>query len=552
MGIIDKAAKVGIAKDKIKSGVVETYEKFADAAAHPITSLRDDYAEAKAKALKDEREGKKNADKDSKNTSSIVGALRNAGRAVGGRGDSGSSGGSDEGGILLLFWISLFTHFIDAMTNFQRPGYMIYVYVLIIIFAFFFVFKMHVGGSDEMTLLVVVILAYMLPYLPKMFPDNRWVLALSGIIFLFPILTLYIGLKFGENSFVNRASKWYIVFWMIVLVFYVITTMSPSQNTKALINNPVAGVKFVITGTGNTITKSMLTFNDAVKRAVAEATGQPYGGQEESLVGIYVTNAKPLEMKYNTNSDVYVEAKITGKALKDTINVNNICYIEGVKQGKVSPAIVSIGNNDENIIDCELGQLNAGEYTVHVRADFEYLTTSDIQYTFVSNAVTSDQYQQLGISETTIATYTGGPTELGLPALHQPLRITIGSQGNTQLSSYPFGVSLQNKWMQGKVVKGIWYSLDIPDEVSLTDCSRDYTSHTRDLQDGNTYRNIYNFSINTSNAQDAFDAVTCRMKFDNVNSLLGNDYKSIKTFAAKAKYEYAVEGTAYVSVEKFQ
>jgi len=56
--------------------------------------------------------------------------------------------------------------------------------------------------------------------------------------------------------------------------------------------------------------------------------------------------------------------------------------------------------------------------------------------------------------------------------------------------------------------------------------------------------------MNGSVAQGSFDAVTCRMKFNDIKGFLGNDIKTIKTFAARAKYEYQVEETTLITIEK--
>ena len=249
----------------------------------------------------------------------------------------------------------------------------------------------------------------------------------------------------------------------------------------------------------------------------------------------------------------FVEAKIRAVNVKETIPVNVICYIQNVRQGNVTPVMMpDVTDNYENIIDCDLGQLPEGSYEVKVRANFEFDSSSDISYTFVSSNIKSDQYERLNINPVTIATYTGGPVELGLPSLSQPLRIQTSQNGTAViksfLSNYPFGVSLVNKWPQGKVVRGLRYILDVPLEIKLSDCSRDPILKSE--PDTTLNRNVYTFSINTSNAQDVFDAVTCRMQLENIQDLLGTNLKSVKTFAAKAKYEYAVEGSTYIIVEK--
>jgi hypothetical protein len=109
-------------------------------------------------------------------------------------------------------------------------------------------------------------------------------------------------------------------------------------------------------------------------------------------------------------------------------------------------------------------------------------------------------------------------------------------------------VSLQKKWAEGEIIKGIKYMLDVPKEITLVDCSRNYTQDS--TQDAESGRNIYFFEVNTNNVRDKFDAVQCRMNINNVKGLLGTDLKSVKTFAARVKYEYAVESSTSIIVEQ--
>ncbi len=475
--------------------------------------------------------------------------LRNAGKSVGGPGSSGDVDGGGSGTqMTILFWVALLAHLFDAYTKFQRPGFMIFVYIFMLVYGVIAVYGVKRLNFDEVEFFGFILLAYFLPFLPGFFPDNRWILALSGVIFLFPVLPLYFGIRFPEHNIIHKWSRIYIIFWTLILAFYLITTFSPNQNTQVLIKDPLAGFRFVITGTTNTITKVEGSVATSINRAIAQATGQPYSGDQESKVGIYIDSVKPLESKYNPDSQVFVEAQISAENIKEPIDVNLYCYILGLKQGRTTPpAITGIVDKYQNIVDCDLGQLAKGNYNVNVRVDFEMETTSDIQYTFVSTDVKSDQYATLGIDPTTTAIYTGGPVALGLPALGQPLRLDP-TQGNSQLSSYPFGVSLQNMWQQGKVLRGIYYVLDVPDEVKLVDCSRTPIV-TREADETGLNRNIYTFNTNTTNAQESFDAVTCRMQFDDVKKLLGNDVKSVKTFVARARYEYSIEGTTPLTID---
>jgi len=476
--------------------------------------------------------------------------LRNAGRAIGGPGDGGGRSDSSDGesSVGLLVFITLAVHIFDWATGFSRPGFIIYIYPAIAIFTFFFIFDRHIGGG-EAKLIAVMALAYILPYIPPYLANNSWSLSISGLLFWLPILPIYLASDLPKDSIVKKISLWYTFGWCVVALCFVLVTFAPDQDTKMLVKDPMAGVRYVYSGVGSIFSKASLSIGNTINRAVAMATGQAYDGQEESRAGIYVENVHPLESRYNNMSNVFVEATIKAENVKEFYNVNTICYIDGIRQGTVNPTIIyDVTGSYENIIGCTLGQLKEGTYDVKVRANFVYETSSDITYTFVNSKIRNDQYSRLGIDPTTIATYTGGPVELGLPAPSQPLPIEVDSLNNAQLSTYPFGVSLKNKWPQGKVMRGLRYILDVPIEIKLTDCSRDPISVLE--PDPTTGRNTYTFEINSTNAGDMFDAVRCRMNYVNVNSLLGADLKSVKTFAAKARYEYAVEGTTTIVVEK--
>ncbi|MGV8172309.1 MAG: hypothetical protein ACP5OA_06480, partial [Candidatus Woesearchaeota archaeon] len=368
----------------------------------------------------------------------------------------------------------------------------------------------------------------------------------AGTLFLLPVLPIYLALKFPEHTFIRTAITWYLIAWTIFLTFWLMTVFSAGQDTKALIKHPLAGVKHVWIGIKSTFQKVGATFTTTIQRAIAQATGEPYDGQEESKVGIYVENVKPLETRYTTLSDVFVEAKIRGINVKEGVSVGTICYIDGIGEGKTKPSKIYVSEgNYENYVDCELGKLPAGTYTVKVKAMFEFEGSADISYTFVNSDIRAEQYERLGIDPRTMATYSGGPVALGLPALEQPLRVST-DEDNADLYSYRYGISLQNKWSQGKVTKGIRYLLDTPEEISLIDCSRDFESEGIDSVTG---RNRYTFIMDSANALESFDAVTCRMKIDDVNSLLSSD-KNVRTFAGRARYEYAIEGSTVVTIEK--
>jgi hypothetical protein len=474
---------------------------------------------------------------------------RKTANAAGSAGESVFEGNAGNGLSFLLI-AAIITHFADWWVwGFSRPGVILYFYIFMILFTFVIIFRMHVDNSDKIIFLMVILISYFLPLtllLIKSGPILSWLLT---FITIFPILPIFIGLQFPKENIFSKITLAYIIGFLVFISFTSISSLGLAETSKTMITDPLIGLRFFATTASKTFENVGTDIAKAFDKAVAQATGQPYEGDEESRVGIYVEDIKPLESQYNTGSRVYVEAKIVGVNLKENVNVEIFCFIENFRQGTVIPQVMpNVTDNYQNTVDCNLGQLPEGSYEVKIQAIFYFETTSDIQYTFVSNEIKSDQYAKLNIDPVTIATYTGGPVELGLPSLSQPLRVDASS-ADGGIVSYPFGVSLQNKWPQGKVVKGMRYLLNVPTQVSLVDCTRSYRSMTHNQL---TERNEYTFEINTSNTQEIFDAVTCRMRFNDARSLLGTDLKSVKTFAARARYQYMVEGTTSVVIESLQ
>ena len=358
-------------------------------------------------------------------------ALKGAGAAVGfvggatigalsdlGRNSSGGSRGHDnseelsEGSLVLLFLLATASHFFDAIKGFQRPGFMIYIYVVLLVVAYISVFKMRIGGPEEIALVIVIALAYALPYISRLFPDNQLMLTISGLLFLIPILPLYLGLKFPNHSIIEIGSRWYMIFWVIVMIFFVLTTFAIDQKNEKLVSNPMLGVQFVIEGVSKTISKVSNSFQNVINNAVYTVTDQPNPGKQESLVGVYVEKVKPLESRYTKDSRVFIQAKIRAVNVKEPLKITTLCHIDGVKQGVTKPSVLNdvVGNYD-NYFTCELGNLPPGTYTVKMQADFEFPTSSDIEYVFVNSDIKDDQFQRLGIQPNVapVGTYTGEP-----------------------------------------------------------------------------------------------------------------------------------------------
>ncbi|HEY9704088.1 MAG TPA: hypothetical protein V6C58_16680, partial [Allocoleopsis sp.] len=98
-----------------------------------------------------------------------------------------------------------------------------------------------------------------------------------------------------------------------------------------------------------------------------------------------------------------------------------------------------------------------------------------------------------------------------------------------------------------QVFRGKNYVLNVPSEIELTDCNKDPTAK---MYLGNG-RSEYVFSINTETIDiQTFESISCRMRFDSKASILEGNIKNTKTFAARARYEYKIESTTTIVVEK--
>jgi hypothetical protein len=458
------------------------------------------------------------------------------------------------GAVVLLFIIAMVAHIYDWMSGFQRPPNIIELslWLLIIIMHFFFISERHFDG-DQNTLFGVVALTVILPVIINMLMatvQNDFVLKLAVVLITFPPLVLYLMFKFPAGALIG---KWYLFLWVILLTVILITSPAAqdaagtakeqfSQSQAKLSMGSFA--KTAQTSVNNLITNLGETFD----RAVRKGTGQEYEGDEESRVGIFLEDVRPVETQYYTTSQVYLQGTIRAQNIKDTVIIKTRCYIPDTNfSGVTYPATINMINNDENYIDCKFpGRFAPGSFEVKMVAQFIFTTEAKINYYFIDASRRPDSYTKTKIPQKSVAIYTGGPVILGLPSLNQPLRISL-DVNNKEVGDYPFGISLKNKWTEGKVVRGINYTLDVPDSVNLYTCNRQPKVANPTPRDG---RKVYVFNINNTNLLESFDSVTCRMRVTNPAVVLGKDIERAPeiTFRGTATYEYAVEQVTYVNV----
>jgi hypothetical protein len=378
--------------------------------------------------------------------------------------------------------------------------------------------------------------------------DVKWQFIIMGFLCFMPIVALLFVWKAPEGTLLKKIGMLYFYAWIIIMLIWLMIMVGQNStfNMKTSGVVPIDAGKAFAKGIGD----SFKTAWEGFVKPINNLMCPDCGGTQETEKGIYLENIKAADSTYYTGSDVWIQGKIRAKNINGTITVRTICFVPGEKQGNVTPATMKLSYDDENYIDCNLGQLKAGSKEVKFVSTFEFETDAEITYTFMDtntlnalNLQNDELYQKLNIPEYAQAIYTGGPVEVGLSQLHQPFRI---DPKNPNSVTYPFGVSLTNKWPQGKIVKGLNYVLEVPDSITLTGCNRKISSKEENKEG----KNKYTFLIDDANAQETFDSVTCRMNIVDVNKLLGTDMKSVKTFSAKVRYLYSLEASTFVNIEK--
>ncbi len=459
----------------------------------------------------------------------------------------------------ILFILAVFAYFFDLFTGFTRPPN----YGVILLYGFMIIIAMimtkvstnkWVKDSDFMGFVAAIAFTVAYPWVIDVLRENipyQFLVDLLGPFLLFPPMIMYLMFKYPENSAMHKTAVWIII--ALALYAFLVLLNSPTlQGTtvagKITITKPWDLIKDFGGNVVDAATGAVNNMERSFQIAIAKATGQKYEGEEEEQRGILIENVKAVEKNYYTSSDIYVQGKIKAQNLVGEVNVRTRCYVKNKGNGTTYPEMLTMVTNDENIIDCHLGQLPKGNYQVFVAATFIFITDADIQYYFVDEKTRPELYDKMNIPDKAMATYTGGPVEVGLPSLNLPLRLSADGS-NPRVGNYPFGVSLTNKWSQGKVNRGINYTLEVPDGFELKECNRVLTySGQKSSESGRRW--VYTFDTDDQNIKETFDSVTCRMHAVNPSSIFNGDIVAMKTFNARAVYEYTVEGSVSINVQQ--
>jgi len=465
-------------------------------------------------------------------------------------------------GILVGFAILI--HIWDIASGLSTvDGAVITLYITYLVVVFLLVSKGHFDSNFE-GMVVPVIVAYIFPRVVG-YSTKNWIAFDMGryfnaILVIMPVLVIYLLWRFPEHSIVNKLSRLYITLIVFTLIAIFLTSSMASffwsgTNSEKLIKNPWSSIKDFFNLGASSFAKLGTNIGTSWNRMIASATGQPYEGDEQSVNGIFLTGIKALdEGRLYTNRNIILNAKLEIRTanLEDQteFKVVNKCYEQNADVFSVTPETVIMSGNDWKDIRCTTPNLRAGGHTIVFASNFDYYTEGTIQYWFIDRNKFESSYTNLNnVPMQTTAVYSGGPVELGLKQYYQPMKIDSSHD-----ATYQFGISLNNKWTagsgSGKITRGDKFMLEVPNVVTLKDCTRNIVSQT-DTPDQTTQ---YFFSIKEEALATYFDSVECVMEFNDASTWLNTaPGEAIElTFKGAAWYNYELRQEKSITVEEFR
>ncbi|MBN1275366.1 hypothetical protein JXA12_03670 [Candidatus Woesearchaeota archaeon] len=457
--------------------------------------------------------------------------------------------------------------------------------------------------------LIVSIIATFLPLvfsllgarITGLLSDNLW---FSLAILIAPPWGVYLLFSQGDDPFLSRVRS----VWLIVIIVLLIATVLKLFTGLRL---PDAGATGLDIRPGKTLLEAwdhlregaQSFFNTIigmparlgvfVDKNLNDSLGRAYTGQvdpySERSLGVEFTDMRSFSSYIYEGKEFFIWTDIYGENFKDQINMVVRCYAvpSSVNDRTVYNGTVTVqGRSDGRVLiegrqkltaDCRFDGLPAGEYNVWFEGSFPFDTWAYVQYYFAPEEKVleaqrngRDPAYEAGIDEYPVATYTGGPVEVGLGSnLPQP----IGLDTMNPLEDLPsFGASVMNAWSdQGEVTSVRHISLLVPQPFLLKGCDRyDGSRHRgRGADDAMTpledhslpgYRE-YTFG-DVGDVNTRFESVTCYLTLDGedysgsstarqqevARELLGGYDLVLKTFAAKTNYLYTIKENLRVTV----
>ncbi len=300
-----------------------------------------------------------------------------------------------------------------------------------------------------------------------------------------------------------------------------------------------------------------------------------YGKVEENQyepLGVYLEDVESAESEYYEDENIIVWGTVKAKTLDDPIYITIGCYAEkgGEKDKerkdawKVDPAEeFEVITYDESDFACTFskcafkdGYLTEGPDTITTFADFNFETLAYLKVYFIDDERRKamrredlDPLEEYGIEDKEpVAIYTNGPVGIGM----ETTKSLIAVKGTYAV--YPtLKISLKNRegW-EGEITKLKDLILFFPKGIEFdpaSDCNKEFKPAPGECGELCDLFNTYSLKEDIENFE-KFKMFRC--KFKPKKEILGTAPITTGFFRVKALYDYTVEKSAIVNIEKVE
>ena len=394
----------------------------------------------------------------------------------------------------------------------------------------------------------------------------------SFFLSIFPIWPVFIARKL-ENTRISHWTNLYISLWVLGVVLVGIFYFSSQINASTIVaaggQSQVLEFSPVWNFLSDMAVDSAKNFWNAINletnaKILLNASGLAYytgtvDQNEKQPVGLYIDNVRPADKVNFENAPVIVWADLRGKSFNNEIIVTPTCFIDSNTKkgtaGESNPHSLSIFGEEHDSLQCTFGNLSKGSYTARVGASFSFETWAYVTYTFVDLQVKRSMEVQgknvnseLDIPRYPNAIYTNGPIFLGMGSqVDQP----IGVDTENNVRDPILGVTIEDRWTDGKLEHVNDFTLQVPEDFDLVDCDRWYPEKMREPASSENGYNFFKFSREEiGDIRSEFRSITCRLHIKDPKKFLAGQQKVQRTFVAQATYEYQIEKKVSLSVKE--
>ncbi|MBL7050574.1 hypothetical protein ISS04_00235 [Candidatus Woesearchaeota archaeon] len=477
-----------------------------------------------------------------------------------------------EGGLTnLFFFMAMFFHIIDSLSNYSLVQLRLGIYFALGIIGWLVVFRdtsqSFVSRESWAALIksmVLATLAFFMPliltkYISPFLDENM----INIILAVWPIYLIWFVFLEVKTPLLHSIQKIIIFVWLIIAIMNVYAAVEAGtlQNIPALQNTvdtdffgALGNVWQLFKNAIMDIINLILGIPDLIKEGFASqvkhATGEDYhySGQEEQeeQLGIFIEDIELSDPLITVNESVELWGILKVRtASKNPINIRLSCNSSN-GEGEMSISEFTIIGNDEQDIDCTFkkGFNKTGSKKINFFANYNFKTSAYLKTYFmdeerkkIMRRADIDHFREYGITEKIpIPIYTNGPIKLGIDTTSQP--IGVSDEMNPKV-----GFTVENTW-EGEIKEITNIEISLPQGLYLNSENCDYSFE--DMGD-NTFKLKEIEQIGEIKEYRSFN---CRTKLTDSNSLLGDVPLSTKYFRVSTDYLFESETSKTISIKK--